>query len=552
MRTKRGIVAGVLVAIAATAAARTFVHPGIDCSQADIDRARAMVSAGREPWASSFAALRDCRTSDPAQGVPDYGTSLVPDRCNATLGHAGRRAHDLALLWRLTDDARYADKAVAFINASSHYDTFDLHGTASLDYGKVFLLCEAAELVRDYPGWAADDRTRFARMLRERFYPILKNGDAGRFGNQGLFAFRAVLSMAVFLEDEKMYDRVWRYLTAQPHRADDDPYEPGPPKTSPAPVESDDFMETFKIGGRRSDIADYGYDEQLRHYIYANGQCQESSRDQAHVMAGLFMYVAIAETFWLQGDDLYGALDNRILKGLEWSYRYNLSAWEPSGFTDAEGEATFENGVFYRARHRSGRWRSLAPSPKLRGALGTEGAPRECAYAHYRVRMGLGEDAVTWLKKGLDEMNARSASGGETWGAPPHWYYEWSGWGTLMKRRTAWMAGDPPKGIHALPGTIAAREMDVNPARAIKPSFTVSSKERRAYALTVGYRSSSAAEIAFSCDGSPAVTVKLPANATRGIVQSPRPLAVPAGASVIRWALVSGAPDFQLVGLQFK
>ena len=166
MRTKRGIVAGVLVAIAATAAARTFVHPGIDCSQADIDRARAMVGAGREPWASSFAALRDCRTSDPAQGVPDYGSSLVPDRCNATLGHAGRRAHDLALLWRLTDDARYADKAVAFINASSHYDTFDLHGTASLDYGKVFLLCEAAELVRDYPGWAAEDRTRFARMLR--------------------------------------------------------------------------------------------------------------------------------------------------------------------------------------------------------------------------------------------------------------------------------------------------------------------------------------------------------------------------------------------------
>jgi len=137
-------------------------------------------------------------------------------------------------------------------------------------------------------------------------------------------------------------------------------------------------------------------------------------------------------------------------------------------------------------------------------------APRECAYAHYRVRMGLGEDAVTWLKKGLDEMNARSASGGETWGAPPHWYYEWSGWGTL------------------------------------------SSKEGRAYALTVGYRSSSAAEIAFSCDGSPAITVKLPANATRGIVQSPCPLAVPAGASVIRWALVSGGPDFQLVGLQLK
>ena len=406
--------------------------------------------------------------------------------------------------------------------------------------------------MRDYPGWAADDRTRFARMLRERFYPILKNGDAGRFGNQGLFALRSVLAMSVFLEDERMYDRVWRYLTAQPHCTDDEPYEPGPPKTSSAPIAVDDFMETFKLGGRRSNIADYGYDEQLRHYIYANGQCQESSRDQPHAMVGLFMYVAIAETFWLQGDNLYGALDNRILKGLEWSFRYNLSAWEPTGFTDAENDASFENGVFYRARHRSGRWRSLAPSPKQRGTLGSEGAPRECAYAHYRMRMGLGEDAVSWLKRGMDEMNARSASGGETWGAPPNWFYEWSGWGTLMKRRTAWMAGDPPHGIHKLPGSIAAREKDVNPARTIKPSFTVSSREKRAYALTVAYRSSSAATIAFSCDEAPAITVKLPANARRGVVQSPHPLTVPAGASVIRWALVSGGTDFQLIGLQLK
>jgi hypothetical protein len=252
------------------------------------------------------------------------------------------------------------------------------------------------------------------------------------------------------------------------------------------------------------------------------------------------MYVAVAETFWLQGNDLYGALDDRILKGLEWSYRYNLSAWEPSGFTDAEGEATFENGAFYRARHRSGRWRSLAPSPKLRGALGTEGAPRECAYAHYRVRMGLGEDAVTWLKKGLDEMNARSASGGETWGAPPHWFYEWSGWGTLMKRRTQWMRGDPPNGIHRLPCRIAAKDADVNHAREMKPSYTVASASERDYLLSVSYRSSSGAKIAFSCDKSPATLLSLPPCPSGATVDGGT-IRVPAGASVIRWVLVPGS-----------
>ena len=110
--------------------------------------------------------------------------------------------------------------------------------------------------------------------------------------------------------------------------------------------------------------------------------------------------------------------------------------------------------------------------------------------------------------------------------------------------------GAVPPYIEMTPAEMHAIGPDGEPGKRFWYGKLVS--EGRAYALTVGYRSSSAAEIAFSCDGSLAITVKLPANATRGIVQSPRPLAVPAGASVIRWALVSGGPDFQLVGLQLK
>lgn len=548
MRTKRGIVAGLLVAIAATASARTFVHPGIDCSRADIERARAMVAGGREPWASAFAALRDCGYSDPDQDVPNHGTSLKTQDCNYTIGLSGRRAHDLALLWRLTDDERYAKKSVAFINANSYYDDLDLSGTAPLDYGKVFLLVEAAELMRDWDGWGAPDRARFMRMLREKFYPILKDGDPARFGNQGLFALRSVLAMSIFLEDEKMYDRVWRYLNGLPHRADDEPYVSGPPNCQPDPVDVTDQMETFKLRGRDDSEADYGYDEQLRHYIYANGQCQESSRDQAHVMAGLFMYVAIAEAFWIQGDDLYGALDNRILTGLEWSFRYNLSDWAPTGFTDEEKAATFGNGLFYRARHRSGRWRSRSPSSHLRGALGTEGAPRECAYAHYRVRMGMGEETVSWLKKGLDEMNGRHG-GFETWGMPPNWFYEWSGWGTLMKRRTPWMSGDPVNGIHRVPCRIDARDCDVNRFRQIKPSYTLAADKAGEYELVVAYRSSKSAQLAFSCDKSKPLVVTLPPRPSGGTFKC-GDIPVPAGASVMRYVAVSGENDIRVLGFQ--
>ena len=112
--------------------------------------------------------------------------------------------------------------------------------------------------------------------------------------------------------------------------------------------------------GRENKISDYGYDEQLQYYIYPNGQCQESSRDQGHVLAGIHNYVAIAEMAWNQGDSLYSSLDNRLLLGLEWSYRYNLSSiqsykkqetpWEPTGLTKDMNEVTFDNGKYLQIK----------------------------------------------------------------------------------------------------------------------------------------------------------------------------------------------------------
>ncbi|KAB6114404.1 carbohydrate-binding protein, partial [Bacteroides xylanisolvens] len=58
--------------------------------------------------------------------------------------------------------------------------------------------------------------------------------------------------------------------------------------------------------------------------------------------------------------------------------------------------------------------------------------------------------------------------GCENWGIAPNWFYEWTGWGTLTKRLTPWMAGDPVSfstgkrvsGIHLLPCEISAADYD--------------------------------------------------------------------------------------------
>jgi len=45
------------------------------------------------------------------------------------------------------------------------------------------------------------------------------------------------------------------------------------------------------------------------------GQCQESGRDQDHAMLNFALHGVVAQQAWPQGDDLFGALDSRILAG---------------------------------------------------------------------------------------------------------------------------------------------------------------------------------------------------------------------------------------------
>lgn len=86
--------------------------------------------------------------------------------------------------------------------------------------------------------------------------------------------------------------------------------------------------------------------------------------------------------------------------------------------------------------------------------------------AHYAVRAGLPLEKYRWLQRYRDYMIEHY--GCENWGIAPNWFYEWTGWGTLTKRLTPWMAGDPVtfssgkriSGMHLLPGTIQAADYD--------------------------------------------------------------------------------------------
>jgi hypothetical protein len=473
-------------------AQRKFIHPGITYTQADLDRMKAMIDARREPFYSTFVALSNTIVTP---GTLSGITQIKESQHNSTIGMDGRRAHDNALMWHLTGNKAYADNAVKYLNRYLNLTNSSSRGTGPLDNGKIYMLIEAAELMRSYEGWKAEDQAAFKKMLVHpgystkavpsshysstdddndvTFYWNIYNFDPGRWGNQGLFSARGLIAMGIFLDNDTIYDRAYRYLRSLPHRPDDLPYQSGP-ATAGAMTGETAYLRTYNASWGNS-IPDYHSGEALQYYIYQNGQCEESCRDQGHVMAGIGNYTCIAEVAWNQGDSLYSCLNNRILTGIEYNNRYNLSflksypdqpaPWSVSGYSTSESDCSYDNGIFYQAWSRSARWFGKDIYPDDRGNGFNSNKWREQSVAHYKVRAGVEPENMKWLQRSLDKLI--EDEGYENWGVSGH-HYEWFGWGTLTKRRTEWMAGDPGTFINgeriskmpSVPCVIAAVDYD--------------------------------------------------------------------------------------------
>ena len=164
------LLAMMLIVPASLRAERKFVHPGCSYTQGQLDRMKAMVEAKVEPYYTTFLNLKNSEHASLDRKVVDRGDRIREGQFNGTVGIDGRCAHDLALLWKLTGDKRYADKAVEYLNANNHYVSTSARGTGPLDNGKINLLIEAAELMRDYEGWDPVEQQKFKDMLTYPYY----------------------------------------------------------------------------------------------------------------------------------------------------------------------------------------------------------------------------------------------------------------------------------------------------------------------------------------------------------------------------------------------
>ena len=345
------------------AADSLFRHPGILHSRAELDFVKAKVAAGEEPWKSAWKELRGDAISSldwkpkPAANVV-RGPYNNPDVGGTDLMRDAAAAYSHAIQWYITGEKPHAGKAIDILNA--YATTLKSVGghDAKLLVGMVGInFVNAAEIVRHTgAGWTGDDQKQFEHLLSSVFYPIIKDFYPTANGNWDAAMIQTMLAMGVFLDDREMFRRaVDYYLNGQGNGA-------------------------------------------ILNYINDFGECQESGRDQAHTQMGLGYLGCAAEIAWKQGVDLYGACENRLALGYEYTAKYNLGHDVP----------------YEPYRSHEGRYNYPAISDKARGRFSSI---YERVYHHYHDRMGL-EMPFTGQ---VVEKNR-----------PERWQTAYASWGTLM------------------------------------------------------------------------------------------------------------------------
>ena len=202
---------------------------------------------------------------------------------------------DMKAAWDFARTGRY-DEARRIINAyAGTLQQLDGHD-APLCLIQGYWLCRAISLT---PNPSPQERGAWEAMVRRAMLPTVNRFEADSpyaNGNWGAIVNRFRMACALALGDSAMYQAAVDY-----------------------------HLHANDNGS-------------LPRYISETGQCQETGRDQAHTQLGLSALCDICEMAWEQGDDLWGALDNRLMKGIEYTAKYNLGYDVPfETWTDCTG-----------------------------------------------------------------------------------------------------------------------------------------------------------------------------------------------------------------------
>ncbi len=304
-----------------------FVHPGGIVSQEDIDRAKQLLADGDTRIKKAWDIL--CANAYSQADVATWPTWTVirgggsgQNYMNCARGAA--MAYQNALRWKIGGTKANADAAVrimmAWVNGCNGVGGDTNLSLAAGIYGHEF--ANAAELMRDYEGWSAEDFDRFKKWIVRVFYnPAIdflrrrhdtwlnaRNSHLGErpghyWSNWGLCNALCVMSIGILCDDVHMYNQGVSFYKY-------------------------DHVGTFKDRSKQSVILNDGCNEFIGNLVPVVlpdsrgplgylGQMQESGRDQGHALMALGLALDICQVGLSQGDDLFAYMNDRIAAGTE-------------------------------------------------------------------------------------------------------------------------------------------------------------------------------------------------------------------------------------------
>ncbi len=310
---------------------RGFKHPGALHTEADFDRIKAQIQSGSEYNSTVKSAYNVLTNAEFAQsGAATYpvetiirGGGVGENYINAARG--ATIAYQNALRWKIDGNEANAKRAVEVLNAWAR-TTKGIGGNSNYAlaaglYGYAF--ANAAELMRDYEGWAAEDFQAFRRWMLDVWYPSCIGFLRGRNGtwenadrwwqcpghywsNWGLCNAVAVISIGILCDDVFIYNQGLSYFKYDQVGTFTDP-------RTANPILNDgltEFLGNLVVTTAESELETGAYGKL--------GQMQESGRDIGHATMAAGLAIDLAHIGWNQGDDLFSYMDNRLAAGIEY------------------------------------------------------------------------------------------------------------------------------------------------------------------------------------------------------------------------------------------
>ncbi|MEP6749072.1 MAG: right-handed parallel beta-helix repeat-containing protein [Bacteroidota bacterium] len=308
--------AACIIASCAVSRAQPFVHPGIDQQSKDLAYMKKMVLAGEQPWKDAYDKLKAAADTNFIVKAHTHvlrGPYGKPNIGGDDLSKCANMAYNYAIVWYVSNDKSYADKAINILNTWSPvlWD-LDYNDAKLLAAWTGHILCNAAEILRyTNAGWPQKDITSFSNMLMTVYFPLMRPYYPQANGNWEGAIIHSLMAIAIFTNNRPLFNNA---------------------------------VDHFKHGSVNGSIFKY---------IYPNGQCQESPRDQGHVQLGMGEFAGAAQVAYTQGVDLFAMADNRIALGFEYEAGFLLGTTPYCYCTIAERAKVLRDDYEYVYRHYS-------------------------------------------------------------------------------------------------------------------------------------------------------------------------------------------------------